>query len=44
MDWDGRTVNTLHWGIGMASKHRAMVGARMDTACHTLPLRSGAVV
>ena len=29
---------------GVASRHRAMVRARMDVACQTLLLRSGAVV
>ncbi len=29
---------------GVASRHRAMVSARMDLACHTLPLRSGIAV
>ncbi len=29
---------------GVASRHRAMVRVRMDLACYTLPLRSGAVV
>ncbi len=29
---------------GAASRHRAMVRARMDLACHILPFRPGAVV
>ncbi len=29
---------------GATSRHRAMVRVRMDLACYTLPLRSGAVV
>ncbi len=29
---------------GLASRHRAMVRTRIDLACHTLPLRPGAVV
>ena len=41
---DARFADPSQRRAGAASRHRAMVSARMDLACHTLPLRSGAVV